>query len=46
MTDEVPEFYCRAWSGFSKRWVAYVDCDRDYQDKIELQVLSSAALSG
>ena len=31
-----PEFYCRAWSGFSRRWVAYVDCDRDYPDKFEL----------
>jgi hypothetical protein len=34
--DEVPEFYCRAWSGFSSRWIAYVDCDQDYQDKFEL----------
>jgi hypothetical protein len=36
MADEVPEFYCRSWSGFSTRWVAYVDCDKDYKDKIEL----------
>jgi hypothetical protein len=36
MADEIPEFYCRAWSGFSSRWVAYVDCDRDYPDKFEL----------
>jgi hypothetical protein len=25
MADEVPKFYCRAWSGFSSRWIAYVD---------------------
>jgi hypothetical protein len=36
MADEVPEFYCRSWSGFSTRWVAYVDCDKDYKDKFEL----------
>jgi hypothetical protein len=36
MADEVPEFYCRSWSGFSSRWVAYVDCGKDYKDKFEL----------
>jgi len=36
MADEVPEFYCRSWSGFSRRWVAYVDCGKDYKDKFEL----------
>jgi hypothetical protein len=36
MADEAPEFHCRSWSGFSSRWVAYVDCNKDYQDKFEL----------
>jgi hypothetical protein len=36
MAAKVPEFYYRAWSGFSGRWIAYVDCDKDYQDKFEL----------
>jgi hypothetical protein len=22
--------------GFSRRWIAYVDCDKDYKDKFEL----------
>jgi hypothetical protein len=36
MADEIPEFYCRAWSGFSRRWIAYVDCNKDYRDKFEM----------
>ena len=44
MADEIPEFYCRAWSGVSKRWVAYVDCDKDYPDK--LQLLGPVSING
>jgi hypothetical protein len=43
-TDDVPEFYCRAWSCFRRRWIAYVDCDQDYKDKIEL--LGQVSING
>ena len=44
MADVVPEFYCRSWSGFSTRWVAYVDCNTDYKDKFEL--LGTVSING
>jgi hypothetical protein len=36
MADEVTELTAALGPASATRWVAYVDCDKDYTDKFEL----------